>query len=73
MKNDRIYVHFKGGHYVKLYEALHTETNEELVVYKSMAEEDNTIYARPKEMFYEEVKTQHYTGPRFKLIDKEDI
>ncbi len=62
-----IYHHFKTSD--TLYEVLgvatHTETNEELVVYKRLT--DGFLYARPADMFLEQVdKPEHaYSGPRF--------
>ena len=43
------YRHFKGGEYELISVARHTETMEELVVYKSLA--DGEVWARPKSMF----------------------
>ncbi|WP_310598132.1 DUF1653 domain-containing protein, partial [Aeromonas aquatica] len=45
------YRHFKGGHYRVLTLALHTETQERLVIYQS--EQDDIVYARPVTMFME--------------------
>ena len=43
------YRHFKGGEYELIDVARHSETNEELVVYRSLA--DGKVWARPKTMF----------------------
>ncbi|MDE5582296.1 MAG: DUF1653 domain-containing protein, partial [Ruminococcus sp.] len=43
------YRHFKGGEYELIAVARHTETNEELVIYKSVGNGD--VLARPKTMF----------------------
>ena len=43
------YRHYKGGEYEVLTLAQHTETNEELVVYKNI--ENGHIWARPKTIF----------------------
>lgn len=42
------YVHFKGGRYDVVGEALHSETEERLVVYRSA---DGRLWVRPLEMF----------------------
>lgn len=57
------YQHFKGGVYVKLCEAKHSENKEELVIYACAS--SGEIFARPKNMFYENVEKENYTGPRF--------
>lgn len=69
-----IYQHFKGEH--MLYEvvatAIHTETNEELVVYKSLYDSPefpiNTWFVRPKKMFLETVERDGKVMPRFKYL-----
>lgn len=45
----RRYRHFKGGEYELMAVARHSETDEELVIYKSV--NDGQVWARPKEMF----------------------
>ncbi len=57
------YRHFKGGVYWKIGEALHTETEEELVVYACAV--SGILFCRPKKMFEEIVDQDGYTGPRF--------
>lgn len=62
---SKIYKHFKGGLYKLLYIATHSETQEKLVIYRSLR--DNKIYARPYSMFF------GYVAPgvkRFKLIKR---
>lgn len=64
-----IYHHFKDPE--KLYEVLgiafHTETEEDLVLYKPLYETDKTFFVRPVAMFMEQVDKPElgYTGPRF--------
>lgn len=43
--------HFKGTEYVVLHVAWHTETGEELVVYRRADGTDGRVWARPREMF----------------------
>jgi hypothetical protein len=51
--------------------AKHTETREELVVYKPLYPCDVELFVRPLEMFIEVVDKPeyNYNGPRFRLID----
>lgn len=51
-----VYTHYKGGKYEVLMLAKHSETNEELVIYKSV--QFGNIYARPLSMFFE-IVTNH--------------
>lgn len=64
VSQDKYFKHFKGNYYKFLYEAKHTETGEELVVYQALYGEGK-IWARPKDMFYEEISKDGYSGPRF--------
>ena len=47
------YRHFKGGEYEVIALARHTETQEELVIYKSLS--TGEVWARPKTVFVESV------------------
>ena len=68
------YRHYKSG---DLYEvigtALHTETLEELVVYKALYHSEkfgnNCIWVRPKEMFLEDVQFNNITTQRFQFVE----
>jgi len=64
VSQDKYFKHFKGNYYKFLYEAKHTETGEELVVYQALYGEGK-IWVRPKDMFYEEISKDGYSGPRF--------
>ncbi len=57
------YQHYKGGLYLKLCDALHTETDQMMTVYVCAVR--GTVYTRPKEMFEEIVTDGAYHGPRF--------
>ena len=57
------YRHFKGGQYTVLGVAIHSETLEDMVVYRSDA--DGQVWVRPKAMFMDKVGEQY----RFTLLD----
>jgi hypothetical protein len=61
-----IYKHYKGKHYKILTCCKHSETGEELVVYER--QEDGNRYARPLNMFWEEVEFDGQKVPRFVLV-----
>ena len=53
------YRHLKGGMYVVIDLAIHTETDEIMVVYKNM-EEPDLVWCRPLDMFVSEVDHEKY-------------
>ena len=61
------YRHFKGNEYQVLYNARHSETMEELVVYKALYGEGG-IWVRPAAMFCETVTRDGKTVPRFEYL-----
>lgn len=67
-----VYYHFKDPekHYEVLGIAFHTETEEEMVVYKPLYDTDHALFVRPLSMFLEEVEKPElgYKGPRFVRI-----
>jgi len=71
-----IYKHFKGGKVEALFVAHHSETLEELVVYKALYECRNfglgSYWVRPLKMFTEEVEVDGKKIPRFKYIGKDE-
>jgi hypothetical protein len=58
------YRHYKGRHYVVLGTARHSETEEELVVYRQDYGE-RSLWVRPKAMFLESVERDGRLIPRF--------
>ena len=62
------YRHFKGGEYEVLFVAKHSETGEEMVVYRALYE-DGGIWVRPRSMFEETVERDGKTFPRFTKIE----
>lgn len=56
---NRIYKHFKGDYYLVLDFALHTETNEKMVIYRSLYEEGN-LFVRPYNSFVTKVDKEKY-------------
>lgn len=61
------YRHFKGGEYELIDIAKHSETCEEMVVYRALYGEHG-LWVRPAAMWTEEVDRDDYHGPRFVFI-----
>ncbi len=70
MKPGR-YRHFKGKDYIVLGVARHSETEEELVVYRQDYG-DHGLWVRPKQMFLESVEVDGLDMPRFEFIADAD-
>ncbi len=68
-----IYRHYKGGLYEVLGVAVHSETLEELVLYKSLYDSDKypkgTVWARPKEMFLDYIDKGEKKLKRFEFLE----
>ncbi len=62
------YRHFKGNEYEVLYIAKHSETLEEMVVYRALYGEKG-VWVRPLSMFCEEITRDGKTFKRFEKID----
>ncbi len=64
---DGRYRHYKGGEYLVVGEALHTETEQTLVLYRSVRDGtvSDRLFARPADMFAETVEIDGTRVPRF--------
>lgn len=62
------YRHFKGREYEVLGVAKHSETMEDMVVYRALYGEGG-LWVRPLSMWNEEVERDGYKGPRFARLD----
>ena len=60
------YRHYKGGEYQVIGVALHSETEEQLVVYRPLYGE-GALWVRPLGMFLETVEVDGSPVPRFKF------
>lgn len=74
MENIQIgkYQHFKGKQYEVIGLARHSETLEELVVYRALYDSPdfgkNSLWVRPKSMFLETIVLDNQEIPRFKYL-----
>ena len=61
-----IYRHTKSGKQYEVIEvALHTEMNEQLVIYRPLYESPYKLFARPYTLFVEDIELDGQTVPRF--------
>ena len=63
------YRHFKGNEYELLGVARHSETLEEMVVYRALYGEGG-LWVRPIAMWSEQVERPDYSGPRFVPVEE---
>jgi len=61
------YRHYKGGEYEVIFAARHSETEEVLVVYRTLYN-DSGWWVRPHTMFFEDVMVDGRRVPRFERI-----
>ena len=61
------YRHFKGNEYEVIALAKHSETQEEMVVYRALYG-DNQVWVRPAEMWTETIERDGKTYKRFTFI-----
>jgi hypothetical protein len=65
------YRHYKGNEYVVIGVARHSETDEELVVYRPDYGERG-LWVRPKDMFLETVEVDGQQVPRFQFLEPDE-
>jgi len=67
------YRHYKGKYYEVIGTARHSETLEELVIYKALYDSaefgKNAVWARPKKMFIEKINIEGKEVKRFEFIE----
>ena len=63
------YRHFKGNYYEVIGVAHHSETMEEMVVYRALYAE-HALWVRPASMWEEVVDRDGYHGPRFQYVEE---
>ena len=61
------YKHYKGKEYEVIGVAKHSETLEEMVVYRALYDE-HKLWVRPLKMFLEDVEVNGRKVPRFEFI-----
>ena len=67
-----IYKHYKGNLYQVIEVATHSETQEELVVYRTLYG-DYSMWVRPLGMFRELVSFEGEQVPRFSFVEPSDL
>ena len=67
-----IYQHYKGAEYEVLGQVKHSETEEDLVIYRALYGEYG-LWVRPLTMFQEMVDIDGVSKERFRLIKSQDI
>ena len=76
LQKGKVYRHFKGDLYLVEDIARHTETDEEMVIYRALYG-DSILYARPKDMFCSKVDKEKYPFVtqeyRFELAQVESV
>ena len=61
------YKHYKGNLYEVLMTAQHSETEEWMVVYKTLYEKES-LWVRPYSMFVEKIEVDGVVVPRFEYV-----
>ena len=63
------YRHFNGNYYEVIGVARHSETMEEMVVYRALYGEHG-LWVRPAAMWTENIERDGYRGPRFQYVEQ---
>jgi hypothetical protein len=71
IKINGIYKHFKGDYYIVLDIAHHSETQEKMIIYRALYN-DNKLWVRPYDTFFEEVN-KNGQKLRFELQDIKSV
>ncbi|MEA3372831.1 MAG: DUF1653 domain-containing protein [Campylobacterota bacterium] len=69
--NPGLYQHYKGNHYEVIDVARHSETEEEVVVYRALYGERG-LWVRPLKMFTENVHVDGVCTPRFNYLGEKE-
>lgn len=64
LKIHGVYQHYKGDYYLVEETAMHSETGEEMVIYRKLYG-DGGLYVRPKDLFLSEI--DHDEHPEVKV------
>lgn len=71
------YKHYKGGEYEVLGIAVHSETLEEMVIYKMLYDsidfKKGTVWVRPLDLFMGKVEVDGKKLKRFELIEETNL
>ena len=65
-----IYQHYKGNYYEVLQLARHSETEEWMVIYKTLYDEE-TLWVRPYKMFTETINIKGKEFKRFTFVERD--
>ena len=71
MLKKGLYQHYKGNHYEVIDVARHSETEEEMVVYRALYGKKG-LWVRPLKMFTESVHFEGVCTPRFFYLDERE-
>lgn len=69
MTKQGLYKHYKGNFYTVIGTAIHSETEEMMVIYKPN-KEDSSLWVRPEKMFHEQIEVDGKFVSRFEFISE---
>ncbi len=67
MTKPGLYKHYKGNFYTVIGLAMHSETEEMMVIYQPK-KEGSTLWVRPEKMFNELIEIDGKSVPRFEFV-----